>query len=187
VEAIGKIRSWHRIERLSISQIARRLGAPRNTIKKYLKSKVTAPKYAARPKRFPLMGPWAARLLERLREDAGQAVARTTQRTAFVRHAGGGRFLAVAYLREAQEMVFDAHWRAFRLWGGCPDARVESTSSRAGIPQQQRERAVQAGPLHDDGALTSGGACISCREPRCTNHRGGRDREAICAGTGSVD
>ena len=29
-------------------------------------------------------------------------------------------FLAVAYLREAQEMVFDAHWRAFRLWGGVP-------------------------------------------------------------------
>ena len=27
-------------------------------------------------------------------------------------------FLAVAYLREAQEMVFDAHWRAFSLWGG---------------------------------------------------------------------
>jgi hypothetical protein len=25
-----------------------------------------------------------------------------------------------AYLREAQEMVFDAHWRAFRLWGGVP-------------------------------------------------------------------
>jgi len=29
-------------------------------------------------------------------------------------------FLAVAYLREAQEMVFDAHWRAFQLWGGVP-------------------------------------------------------------------
>jgi len=29
-------------------------------------------------------------------------------------------FLAVAYLREAQEIVFDAHWRAFQLWGGVP-------------------------------------------------------------------
>jgi hypothetical protein len=28
-------------------------------------------KYAARPKRFPVMGPWAARLPELLREDAG--------------------------------------------------------------------------------------------------------------------
>jgi IS30 family transposase len=41
VETIGKIRRWHRIEKLSISQIARRLGASRNTVKKYLKSNVT--------------------------------------------------------------------------------------------------------------------------------------------------
>jgi transposase len=52
VETIGKIRRWHRIEKLSISQIARRLGASRNTVKKYLKSNVTEPKYRSRPKRF---------------------------------------------------------------------------------------------------------------------------------------
>ena len=188
VETIGKIRRWHRIEKLSISQIARRLGASRNTVKKYLKSKVTAPKYAARPKRFPVMGPWAARLLELLREDAAKPVRErrngqrlydtlveegfrgsypTLQRAVRAwkveRERDGGRvfiplvfapgeayqfdwsyetvelggqvqsvkvahlrlahsrvFLAVAYLREAQEMVFDAHWRAFRLWGGVP-------------------------------------------------------------------
>ena len=74
VETIGKIRRWHRIDRLSISQIARRLGASRNTVKKYLKSNVTAPKYGPRPKRFPVMGPWAARLLELLSEDAGKAL-----------------------------------------------------------------------------------------------------------------
>jgi len=61
VETIGKIRRWHRIEKLSISQIARRLGASRNTVKRYLKSNVTTPKYMARPKRFPVMGPWVAR------------------------------------------------------------------------------------------------------------------------------
>ena len=72
VETIGKIRRWHRIEKLSISQIARRLGASRNTVKKYLKSNVTTPKYAPRPKRFPVMGPWVTRLLELLREDAGK-------------------------------------------------------------------------------------------------------------------
>jgi transposase len=188
VETIGKIRRWHRIEKLSISQIARRLGASRNTVKKYLKSKVTAPKYAARPKRFPVMGPWAARLLELLSEDAGKPMRErrngqrlydtlmeegfggsypTLQRAVRTWKAecerGGGRvfiplvfapgeayqfdwsyetvelggqvqpvkvahlrlahsrvFLAVAYLREAQEMVFDAHWRAFQLWGGVP-------------------------------------------------------------------
>jgi len=188
VETIGKIRRWHRIDKLSISQIARRLGASRNTVKKYLKSNATQPKYSSRPKRFPVMGPWAARLLELLREDAakplrerrnGQRLYDTLAQEGFsgsyptlqrairgwrVEHeraigrvfiplafaAGeayqfdwsyetvelGGQvqpvkvahlrlchsrvFLAVAYLREAQEMVFDAHWRAFQLWGGVP-------------------------------------------------------------------
>jgi transposase len=188
VETIGKIRRWHRIEKLSISQIARRLGASRNTVKKYLKSNVTTPKYAPRPKRFPVMGPWVRRLLELLREDAGKPVRErrngqrlydtlaeegftgsypTLQRAvrawkaerereharvfiplvfapgeayqfdwsyetvelggqvqpvkvAHLRLAHSRVFLAVAYLREAQEMVFDAHWRAFQLWGGVP-------------------------------------------------------------------
>jgi len=188
VETIGKIRRWHRIEKLSISQIARRLGASRNTVKKYLKGEVTAPKYRARPKRFPVMGPWVTRLLELLREDAGKPVRErrngqrlydtlveegfggsypTVQRAvrgwkaqrehevgrvfiplvfapgeayqfdwsyetvelagqvqavkvAHLRLAHSRVFLAVAYLREAQEMVFDAHWRAFQLWGGVP-------------------------------------------------------------------
>jgi transposase len=188
VETIGKIRRWHRIEKLSISQIARRLGASRNTVKKYLKSNITAPKYAPRPKRFPVIGPWVTRLLELLREDAGKPVRErrngqrlydtlaeegftgsypTLQRAvrawkvereregarvfiplvfapgeayqfdwsyetvelggqvqpvkvAHLRLAHSRMFLAVAYLREAQEMVFDAHWRAFQLWGGVP-------------------------------------------------------------------
>jgi transposase len=188
VETIGKIRRWYRIDKLSISQIARRLGASRNTVKKYLKSDVTAPKYKPRPKRFPVMGPWSTRLLELLREDAGKPVRErrngqrlydtlleegfigsypTLQRAVRAwkveRERDGGRvfiplvfapgeayqfdwsyetvelggqvqsvkvahlrlahsrvFLAVVYLREAQEMVFDAHWRAFQLWGGVP-------------------------------------------------------------------
>ena len=188
METIGKIRRWHRIEKLSISQIARRLGASRNTVKKYLKGNVTEPKYRSRPKRFPVMGPWVTRLLELLREDAGKPLRErrngqrlydtlveegfggsypTVQRAvrgwkaqreqevgrvfiplvfapgeayqfdwsyetvelagqvqavkvAHLRLAHSRVFLAVAYLREAQEMVFDAHWRAFELWGGVP-------------------------------------------------------------------
>ena len=77
VETIGKIRRSHRMDKLSISQIARRLGASRNTVKKYLKSTATQPKYTARPRRFPVMGPWAARLLELLREDAAKPVSIT--------------------------------------------------------------------------------------------------------------
>jgi transposase len=186
VETIGKIRRWHRVDKLSISAIARRLSASRNTVAKYLEGEVTQPRYKTRPKRAPVMGTWVGKLEAMLAADAGRP--RKEQRTAqrllegllqegftgsypsvqrFVkawregRRQGvgtvfipqsfapgeayqfdwsyetvdlGGRptpvkvahlrlchsrvFLAVAYLREAQEMVFDAHWRAFSLWGG---------------------------------------------------------------------
>ena len=186
VETIGKIRRWHRVDKLSISKIARRLSASRNTIAKYLAGEVTQPKYKTRAKRAPVMGAWVVKLEAMLAADAQRP--RKERRTAqrlhdglvqegfngsyptvqrFVkawheerRHGVGnvfipqsfapgeayqfdwsyetvdldGRptpvkvahlrlcysrvFLAVAYLREAQEMVFDAHWRAFSLWGG---------------------------------------------------------------------
>jgi len=186
VETIGKIRRWHRVDKLSISKIARRLSASRNTIAKYLEGEVTKPRYKTRAKRAPVMGTWVAKLEAMLAEDAERP--RKEQRTAQRLHDGlmqegftgsyptvqrfvkawreerrhgvgsvfipqsfapgeayqfdwsyemvdlGGRptpvkvahlrlchsrvFLAVAYLREAQEMVFDAHWRAFSLWGG---------------------------------------------------------------------
>lgn len=186
VETIGKIRRWHRVDKLSISEIARRLGASRNTVAKYLEGDVTRAKYKTRPKRSPVMGAWAGVLEAMLLEDAQRPrkEKRTAQRLhdALVRAGFGGSyptvqrfvkawieerrhspgsvfipqsyapgeayqfdwsyetvdlggrpaavkvahlrlchsrvFLAVAYLREAQEMVFDAHWRAFSLWGG---------------------------------------------------------------------
>ena len=186
VETIGKIRRWRRVNKLSISAIARRLSASRNTIAKYLDCEITQPKYKARAKRAPVMGAWVVKLEAMLAADAQRP--RKEQRTAQRLHDGlvqegfrgsyptvqrfvkawheerrhspgtvfipqsfapgeayqfdwsyetvdlGGRptpvkvahlrlcysrvFLAVAYLREAQEMVFDAHWRAFSLWGG---------------------------------------------------------------------
>lgn len=186
VETIGKIRGWHRVDKLSISKIARRLSASRNTIAKYLQGELTKPRYKKRAKRAPVMGAWVVKLEAMLGADA--KLPRKEQRTAqrlldalmregftgsyptvqrFVRawheqrrHSPGsvfipqsfapgeayqfdwsyetvdlgGRatpvkvahlrlchsrvFLVVAYLREAQEMVFDAHWRAFSLWGG---------------------------------------------------------------------
>ena len=186
VETIGKIRRWHRVDKLSVSQIARRLSASRNTIAKYLDGEITKPRYKKREKRAPVMGAWVVKLEALLAEDAHRP--RKERRTAQRLHDGlvqegfsgsyptvqrfvkawreerrlglgavfipqsfapgeayqfdwsyetvelGGRptpvkvahmrlchsrvFLAVAYLREAQEMVFDAHWRAFSLWGG---------------------------------------------------------------------
>jgi transposase len=183
VETIGKIRRWHRVDKLSVSAIAKRLSASRNTIAKYLDSEATQPRYT---KRAPVMGAWVVKLEALLTADAQRP--RKEQRTAQRLHDAlvqegfsgsyptvqrfvkawreerrhnpgtvfipqsfapgeayqfdwsyemvdlGGRptpvkvahlrlchsrvFLAIAYLREAQEMVFDAHWRAFSLWGG---------------------------------------------------------------------
>lgn len=188
METIGKIRRWHRIEKLSISEIAKRLGASRNTVAKYLSGEVTRPRYKPREKVYPVMEPWAVRLVTLLGEDARKPVkerrngqrlydtlveegfagsyptlqrairgwkedhrrdsgrvfipltfapgdafqfdwsyetveiagAVTQAKVAHLRLCHSRAFLAVAYLRESQEMVFDAHWRAFRLWGGVP-------------------------------------------------------------------
>jgi hypothetical protein len=48
------------------------------------------------------------------------AAATTQIKLSHLLHTHSRAFLAVAYLRESQEMVFDAHWRAFQLWGGVP-------------------------------------------------------------------
>ena len=106
VETIGKIRRWHRIDKLSISQIARRLGASRNTVKKYLKSNATQPRYSPRPKRFPVMGPWAARLLELLREDAGKPL----------RERRNGQRLYDTLVQEGFSGSYPTLQRAIRGW-----------------------------------------------------------------------
>src|SRR5271170_498191 len=86
VETIGKIRRWHRVDKLSISKIARRLSASRNTIAKYLEGEVTRPKYKKRPKRAPVMGTWVEQLEAMLVEDASRP--RKEQRTAQRLHDG---------------------------------------------------------------------------------------------------
>ena len=86
VETIGKIRRWHRVDKLSISEIARRLSASRNTIAKYLEGEVTQPRYKTRAKRAPVMGAWVAKLEAMLVEDATRP--RKEQRTAQRLHDG---------------------------------------------------------------------------------------------------
>ena len=86
VETIGKIRRWHRVNKLSVSEIARRLSASRNTIAKYLDSEVTKPKYKTRPKRLPVIGAWVVKLEAMLAADAQRP--RKEQRTAQRLHDG---------------------------------------------------------------------------------------------------
>ena len=80
VETIGKIRRWHRVDKLSISKIAKRLSASRNTIAKYLDGEVTQPRYKQRAKRAPVMGAWVEKLEAMLAADAQRP--RKEQRTA---------------------------------------------------------------------------------------------------------
>ena len=61
VETIGKIRRGHRVNKLSVSEIARRLSASRDTIAKYLDSEITKPQYKTRAKRAPVMGAWVVK------------------------------------------------------------------------------------------------------------------------------
>jgi predicted transcriptional regulator len=70
VETIGKIRRWYKVELKSISEIARRLGASRNTIKKYLRSEVTRPVYKKRAKRLLALGHFASQLDAWLLDDS---------------------------------------------------------------------------------------------------------------------
>jgi transcriptional regulator with XRE-family HTH domain len=86
VETIGKIRRWRRVNKLSASEIARRLSASRNTIAKYLDSEVTTPKYKTRAKRAPVMGAWVVKLEAMLTADAARP--RKEQRTAQRLHDG---------------------------------------------------------------------------------------------------
>ncbi len=99
VETIGKIRRWHRVNKLSISEIARRPGASRNTVAKYLGEMSRGRSTKRRPKRYPVMGAWAGVLEAMLLEDAPgpRKEKRTAQRLhdALVRAGFGGSYPTV--------------------------------------------------------------------------------------------
>ena len=183
---LGKIRRMKLRDRLSISEISRRTGLARNTIKRWLGSaEVVEPKYR-RKKRPTLLTPYEGRLRQWLEADARRAkrerrsalalhrdlqalgfTGSYTRVTEFIRrwHAEGGQgakaafvplafefgeafqfdwseealviggfhrkvllahtklcasraFHLSAYPTQSHEMLFDAHTRAFRAFGG---------------------------------------------------------------------
>ena len=90
-----------------------------------------------------------------------------TVKVAHLRLAHSRMFLVIAYPREAQEMVFDAHGRAFEFFGGVP---------RRGI-YDNLKTAVDAILRARTGALTAA-SCAMRALP------GGADRAAPAAGPG---
>lgn len=52
-------------------------------------------------------------------------------KVAHIRLCHSRKFLVVAYPRETQEMVFDAHWQAFRYFGGVPRRGIYDNMSTA--------------------------------------------------------
>ena len=122
METIGKIRRWHRVDKLSVSAIARRLSASRNTIAKYLEGEVTHPRYKTRPKRAPVLGAWVAKLEALLAADAPRS--RKEQRTA--------KRLHDALLQEGFTGSYPTVQRFVKAWH-VPGARKNPTALIATI------------------------------------------------------
>ena len=70
VDLLSVVRRWHGREGLSIREIQKRTGLSRITIRKYLASGVTEPKYPAR-KSVSKLDPYAETLLSWLKRESG--------------------------------------------------------------------------------------------------------------------
>ena len=95
VETIRKIRLAVERDGKSLHQTARDLRVSRNTVRKVIRNEQTAFEYRRRVQPMPV-----------------------TAKVAHIRLCKSRYFLVVAYPRETQEMVFDAHIRAFNFFGG---------------------------------------------------------------------
>src|SRR6267142_1259797 len=127
VETIARIRREHFIKGKTIKEIARDLKVSRNTVRKVLRSGETSFEYERVIQPRPKLGRWTAELGALL---AGNSIKPSREQLTLIRifeelrgrgYDGGYdavRRYARAYPRETQEMVFDAHDRAFALFKG---------------------------------------------------------------------
>src|SRR6266478_4862009 len=143
VDLIGQIRRAFFEQRRTIKEISRELRVSRATVRKVVRSDKTAFKYAREVQPAPKLGEWIGTLTEILEEEATlpKRERRSTQRL-FEELRGRGydgahdsvhRFVKEwreerarvpaqafvrTYFRETQELVFDAHDKAFVFYGG---------------------------------------------------------------------
>src|SRR6202047_4779728 len=129
VETIARIRREHFIKGKTIKEIARDLKVSRNTVRKVLRSGETSFEYERVVQPRPKLGRWAADVPlsfapgEAYQFDWSHEVVLLNGVTVIVKAAHvrlcHSRMLFVrCYPRETQEMVFDAHDRAFALFKG---------------------------------------------------------------------
>lgn len=98
---LGIIRRWHLHDQVSLRKIAKRLGIPHNTVRRYLRSKTTGPAYAERQSASGI-DPHAFHLAGRLKIEAAKS--RKQRRSLKQLHEdltelGGGRGLTTEWRR----------------------------------------------------------------------------------------
>ena len=112
VETNARIRREYFVKGKPIKEIVRDVKVSRNTVRKVIRSEATAFSYDRRVQPMPKLGPWRAEL-------EGMLAGVTTKvKVAHMRLCHSRLPFVRAYPREAQEMVFDAHDRAFRFFDG---------------------------------------------------------------------
>jgi transposase len=139
VDTIARVRREFFVRKRRIKEIARDLHISRNTVRKILRSEETAFAYEREKQPLPRIGPWQERLDAMLTAEAyvplsfapGEAYqfdwsheivlingTTVTVKVAHVRLCHSRMLFVRAYPRETQEMVFDAHDRAFAFFRG---------------------------------------------------------------------
>src|SRR6266446_2485070 len=96
LETIAKIRRAFFVQGKSIKLICRELSVSRKVVRKVIRSEATEFRYEREAQPLPRIGPWSEKLDQLLSANEGKA----------------------SRERETQEMVFDAHDRAFALFKG---------------------------------------------------------------------
>lgn len=118
VETIARIRREFFVKGKSIKEIVRDLKVSRNTVRKVLRSGETAFSYGRSVQPLPKLDPGEAYQFDWSHEIVIIDGVVTTANVAHMRLCHSRMFYVRAYPRESQEMVFDAHDRAFAFFGG---------------------------------------------------------------------
>jgi transposase len=109
MELLSVIRRWHHRDGFSIREISRRTGLSRNTVRKYLRADNVEARFAI-PDRPSKLDPYADKLLQMLRQEAGRS--RKQKRTVKQLHVD---LVACGYAGSYNRVAaFTREWKAAR-------------------------------------------------------------------------